>query len=250
MKRVLITGASSGIGRALAVEFGRRGHAVALAARRADALAETARLATEAGAPEAITLATDLSHAEKAQALWHDANAQMGPIDIVIANAGVGRNYRVHKLSYDDFEFLTRVNYTATVALMLEAAPAMVERGQGQLVGISSIAGFRGLPAASAYCGSKAALTHFLESARIDLRNKGVPVTVVSPGFVKTPMVDDHKGPLPFLVPVEKAARIVVKGILKKKRHIQFPWQLVLIARLGRMLPAALWDRLLSGRQL
>ena len=250
MKRVLITGASSGIGRALAIEYGRRGHAVALAARREEALAETARLATEAGAPEAVTLATDLSAAENAQKLWHNANEQLGDIDIVIANAGVGRNYRVHKLSYEDFDFLTRVNYTATVALMLEAAPAMVERGHGQLVGISSIAGFRGLPAASAYCGSKAALTHFLESARIDLRPKGVQVTVVSPGFVKTPMVEDHKGPLPFLVPVDKAARIVAKGISKKKRHIQFPWQLVLIARLGRLLPAPLWDRFMSGRQM
>jgi short-subunit dehydrogenase len=250
MKRTLITGASSGIGRALAVELGRQGHALALAARREDELTETARLAQEAGAPETEVLATDLSVAENAQALWHQANESLGPIDNIIANAGIGRNHPVHRLQWKDFDLLTRVNYTATVALMLEAIPDMVERGSGQIVGISSIAGFRGLPASSAYCGSKAALTHFMESARIDLRPKGVHVTVVSPGFVSTPMVEDHKGPLPFLMPVDKAARIIVKGMEKKKRHIAFPWQLVLIARFGRILPAAWWDKLMSGREM
>ncbi|HKP72327.1 MAG TPA: SDR family NAD(P)-dependent oxidoreductase, partial [Pyrinomonadaceae bacterium] len=222
---VLITGASSGIGEALAVEFGRRGASVGLLARREEVLREVARKVEAAGG-RAFVVAADVRDADETRAAVAKVSQQFGRVDVLVANAGVGE---ITKARDFDIEAVTRVLSVNVLGAMNSVAavlPEMLARGSGQIVGISSLAAYRGFPGSGAYCASKAALSTFFESLRVELRPVGVYVTTIHPGFVDTPMTRGRNQRMPYLVEPEEAARRMVRAVEARRRTYAFPWQL------------------------
>ncbi len=241
---ILLTGASSGIGAALAVELASQLSArIGLMARRLELLEEVATAVRAAGG-EALCLTCDVSDAEQVAAAVERTASEFGPITHAIANAGIGETMFVHKAEAGLIAQVMRVNYEGATNLFAAVLPAMLATGRGHLVGVSSIAGFRGLPGSANYSASKAALTTWLEAARVELKPRGVAVSTVHPGFVTTPMTEQIKFPMPFMVTAEKAAKIIVRGMLRQKREINFPWPMVTILRLFRAMPNWLYDGL------
>jgi short-subunit dehydrogenase len=241
-RTAFITGASSGIGRALALEIARHGVEVGLAARRGEdleALAEEIRGA--GGAARVYPL--DVTDAEAVQAVVGKADDELGGIDLMIANAGVARPRWSGKLEWEHCEPTIMINVAGTVATLTAIIPRMVSRKRGHLVAISSLAGYRGLPRFAVYCGSKAFLHKFMESLRVDLRATGVKVTDVRPGFVRTALNEGNNDKLPFLVEVEDAARIIWQGIAKEQPVVQFPKPLVAMLHSMVHWPPAVYDR-------
>jgi short-subunit dehydrogenase len=237
--RAIITGASSGIGAAMAREFSRRGYALALLARRAELLDQ---LASEL--PDTVAIPCDVTDS----AAVHEAVKRAGPIDVAIANAGVGVTGYASKI-IDQAELMMRVNYFGMLYLFGAVVPAMIERGAGRFAGIASIAGLRGLPSASGYSASKAAMQAFLESARVELAPLGVRVTTVNPGFIATPMTEKNTFRMPFLMQADAAARIIVDGIERGARIVEFPRPMSMAMRFARLLPSAVYDRVMRRRR-
>jgi short-subunit dehydrogenase len=242
-KVVLITGASSGIGRSLAVALGVRGASVGLLARRAESLQEVLH-EVEAAGGRALALPADVTNAVDVRAAADKLRAQFGTIDVLVANAGVGT-------LTDDFARLgEQVSETFEINLIGAAnsaaavLPEMIARGAGQLVAISSLASYRGLPKSGAYCASKAALNALFESLRLDLKNTGVSVTIIKPGFIKTPLTAGREAQMPFLLELDDATRRILRAIEARRTSYAFPWQLASIVRLGRLMPDALYDRI------
>src|SRR5438093_2913246 len=236
MKRAIVTGASSGIGAEMAREFSRRGYEVALVARRADLLDQLAK-----ELPNATPIACDVTDS----AAVHDAVARNGPFDVAVANAGVGVTAWAAK-SVADAELMMRVNYFGMLYLFDAVIPSMMERKSGHFAGIASLAGLRGLPTASGYSASKAAMQAFLDSARAELAHFGIRVTTVNPGFIATAMTDKFTFKPPLMMHVDKAAKIIVNGIERGARIVEFPWPTSIAVRLSRMLPAWMVDRVMS----
>ena len=239
MPRAIITGASSGIGAAMAREFSRRGYALALLARRAELLDQ---LAGEL--PDTVAIPCDVTDF----AAVHDAVKRAGPIDVAIANAGVGITGYASKI-IEEAEVMMRVNYFGMIYLFGAVVPAMIERGAGRFAGIASIAGLRGLPSASGYSASKAAMQAFLESARGELAPLGVRVTTVNPGFIATAMTEKNTFRMPFLMQADAAARIIVDGIERGARIVEFPRPMSMAMRFARLLPSAVYDRVMRNRR-
>ena len=240
---VLITGASSGIGRALALELGRRGARVGLFARRAELLIEAAEEIERTGG-KALSLPGDVRDAaalEKAAARMRE---HWGQIDLLVANSGVGVVAPASGLRAGDVADVISINTIGVVNSVAAVLPAMLERRSGHLVAISSLAAFRGLPKSAAYSASKAAVSTFFESLRVDLRGTGVDVTVIHPGFIKTPLTAGRKGKLLFLMELEDATRLIIRAIERRRRTYAFPWQLASLVRLLKFMPNALYDRL------
>ncbi|MGI8919212.1 MAG: SDR family NAD(P)-dependent oxidoreductase, partial [Pyrinomonadaceae bacterium] len=180
-KTVMITGASSGIGRGLAVELSKRGAKVGLIARRAEALAELVREIENANG-EAISLPADVMNAESLNTAATQLRAALGPIDVLIANAGVGATVDGADLKGSTVAGVINVNVLGAANSVEAVVPDMVKRGTGHLVVISSLAAYRGLPKSAAYCASKAAVSAFFESLRLDLKPRGIDVTIIHPG--------------------------------------------------------------------
>ncbi|HEX6284329.1 MAG TPA: SDR family NAD(P)-dependent oxidoreductase, partial [Pyrinomonadaceae bacterium] len=186
-KTVMITGASSGIGKGLALEIAARGGRVGLLARREDVLNEIVdQIRSRNGT--AIAIAADVRDPKAVRAAADRIRSELGPIDVMIANAGVGATKHASELDPDQVAEVININVLGAVNSVSAVVPEMVERGSGHLVAISSLAGYRGLAKSAAYCASKAALSSFFESLRIDLRHTGVTVTIIHPGFIKTPL--------------------------------------------------------------
>ncbi|HMC22457.1 MAG TPA: SDR family NAD(P)-dependent oxidoreductase [Thermoanaerobaculia bacterium] len=237
MQRAIITGASSGIGAAVAREMSRRGYALALIARRAELLDQLVR-----ELPNSIALPCDVTDS----AAVHEAVKRAGQCDVAIANAGVGMMGWAAK-SVADAEMMMRVNYFGMLYLFDAVIPSMIERRSGHFAGIASLAGLRGLPTASGYSASKAAIQAFLDSARAELARFGIRVTTVNPGFIATAMTDKFTFKPPLMMHVDKAAKIIVNGIERGGRIVEFPWPTSIAVRLSRMLPAWMVDRVMSG---
>jgi NAD(P)-dependent dehydrogenase (short-subunit alcohol dehydrogenase family) len=249
-RTVLITGASTGIGRALALEYAARGASVALAARREDLLRELATTIAERhgertgdGRPRAVVLPVDVRDPDAVAAMVRRAESELGSLDMVIANAGIGATGHASTLRWDQIADVLDINVRGAFATLLAAVPIMLHQQHGHLVGISSLAGRRGLPTSGAYSASKAALTTFLETLRIDLAPAGIKVTDVQPGFVDTPMTQKNAFPMPFMWPVEKAARVVADRLERAPATLAFPWQLASLLGVAKQMPAFVYDR-------
>jgi len=242
-KVVMITGASSGIGRALAVEIGRHGAKLGLIARRAEIIDEVVREVKAAGGT-AVALPADVQHAESISAAANKLRADLGPIDVLIANAGIGPTRDAANFSAAEVSDVINVNVIGASNSVAAVIPEMVERGSGQLVAISSLAAYRGLPRSAAYCASKAAVSAFFESLRLDLEPRGVDVTIIHPGFIKTPLTQGRDAQMPFLMELDDAVRKMVSAIEKRRKRYSFPWQLATIVRAGMLMPIWMYDRI------
>jgi short-subunit dehydrogenase len=241
--RAVITGASSGIGLELARELAKRGYALALLARRRELLDGLAR---ELGA-NAVAIPCDvLDSGSVKEAVRKGEESLGGTFDLAIANAGVSIHGHATKFNLAEAEQVFRVNVLGMLYLFDAVIPSMVEQRSGRFVGVASIAGLRGIPAAAAYSSSKAAMQSFLEASRVELAPYGVRVTIVNPGFVATDMTAKNKFKMPFLMTAERAARIIVRGLEKEKRVIEFPRPTSLMMRALRHLPDAVYDRVMK----
>jgi short-subunit dehydrogenase len=249
-KRIIITGASSGIGRAISLEYALRGARLVLAARRADALDVVVREARARGAV-AHAVALDVTDPKAPSRLLAAADEAFGGVDTVIMNAGIGYPAFAASLRAEQTGQVTRVNYLSAVAMISAVLPRMLAAKRGQIVAISSLAAFRGMPGSGAYSASKAALTVLMESLRTELRSSGVVVTTIFPGFVRTPMTDRNEFRMPFLLEPDVAARRIVAAIEKGRTDYRFPRRLSLLVRLSALAPNWLHDRVVSrGRRM
>ena len=242
-KVVLITGASSGIGRGLALDIAQRGATVGLVARRAEILGELVSEIESSGG-HAIALPGDVGDAVSMRSVAEQLQARFGRIDILIANAGVGTSTDGSQISGEEVARVINVNLVGAANSVAAVVPAMIERGQGHLVVISSLAAYRGLPKSAAYCASKAAVSAFFESLRLDLEPQGIHVTIIHPGFIKTPLTAGREASMPFLMELDAAVGKIVRAIEKRKKSYAFPWQLATIVRAGMVTPIWMYDRI------
>lgn len=239
-ERVVITGASSGIGAALARVYAKRGATLGLIARRQT---ELDALAGELGGTVA-TYAVDVRNGPVLARTARDFVGRFGVPDVVIANAGVSAGNLTHL--DDDIEtcqWIFDVNVMGMVKTFQPYLSAMLEARRGTLVGIASVAGIRGLPGAGAYSASKAAATTYLESLRVELRGSGVSVVTIAPGYIATAMTAKNPYRMPFLLPADEAALRFVKAIDARVAYTVIPWQMAIVAKLLRILPRPLFDR-------
>ena len=240
---VVITGASSGLGLALAHHYLERGATVAAIARRAELL----QALSEQFPGQVEVYALDVCDAVSLQTVAQDFIARHGVPDIVIANAGVSIGTLTrHAEDNDVFQHVMDINVLGAVKTFQPFVEAMRAAGHGRLVGIASVAGFRGLPGAGAYSASKAALISYLESLRIEMRNSGVKVVTVCPGYIRTPMTDINPYPMPFLLEADEAARRIAHVIEQGESFAVVPWQMAIVGRVLKLLPNWLYDTLFA----
>jgi short-subunit dehydrogenase len=235
-KVAVVTGASSGLGWALAEALTAGGCKVGLVARREGPMIELAGRIRAAGGIVAVAVG-DVGHRDQVEAAVAAVRDQLGPIDLMIANAGVGAPTLLDPVNVEMVETTFRVNTLGVVYCFAAVMPEMLRRKTGHLVAISSLAGYRGLPGESAYCASKAAVNVYLDGLRIHLRGTGVSVTTVCPGFVKTPMTEKNTFPMPGLMDAPTAARRIVGAIRSGRKVYNFPWRVHLMVKLSRWLP-------------
>ncbi|HTZ00617.1 MAG TPA: SDR family oxidoreductase [Rhodocyclaceae bacterium] len=241
LRAVFITGASSGIGAALARHYAGHGAGIGLAARRGEELRSLA-----AGLPgEHQLYPLDVTDAGALAAAAADFMAKAGPPDLVIANAGISVGTMTQEA--EDLAAVERVLQVNVLGIANTFQPfiaPMLVRGRGTLAGIASVAGIRGLPGAGAYSASKAAAITYLESLRVELRGSGVKVVTVAPGYIETPMTAKNPYPMPFILPVDEAARRIARVIDAGRSYAVVPWQMAVVAKLLRLLPNGLYDAL------
>lgn len=247
IRTALVTGASSGIGAALSRLLARQGITVALVARREDAL-RTVAAEIEAAGGAASVHPVDVADPEATVAAVQAADDALGGLDLVVANAGVGKGLWSGKLTWADCADVLAVNVTGATATLCAVLPRMVARRRGHLVGVSSIAAYRGLPKFAAYSASKAYLGTFLEALRVDLRGTGVSVTDVRPGYVRTAMTSDNES-MAFAITAEDAAERIAKAIRSRRGQVTFPLPMAAGAHLMASLPNPLFDRMMGRRK-
>jgi short-subunit dehydrogenase len=244
-RTVFITGASSGIGRALAAELARRGHDLFLTARRLDALEEVqSELASTAPGIRVEVRRLDVTDDADVERALAEAAEKLGRLDVVVANAGLGNSGLVGKGSMERGRAIIETNLIGAIATV-DAAVALMRRqeGGGQIVGIGSVAGIRGLPGSGSYSASKAGLATFLEAVRAETHGEPIAVTTLAPGFIDTP-INETLESRPFLIDVEKGARIMADLIERRVRYStvpRMPW--TLLAPLLRVLPTSVLAR-------
>ncbi|MDE1901972.1 MAG: SDR family NAD(P)-dependent oxidoreductase [Alphaproteobacteria bacterium] len=237
---ILITGASSGIGAALAVEYAAPGICLSLHGRDVARLESTAEQARRRGAVVAlhngdVTDAADM-------AAWIAARDAVRPLDLVIANAGISGGTSRQPETAAQVAAIFAVNVGGAINTIQPALDIMKKRGRGQIALVSSLAGFRGFAGAPAYCASKAAIRVYGEGLRADMAPHGIAVNVICPGFVKTPMTDVNPFPMPFIMPADRAARIIRRGLEQNRARIAFPFAMYVCARILAAMPQAVMD--------
>ncbi len=237
---VWITGASSGIGRASALEFARRGYRVAATARRTD---ELNTLVEEASGHlgDVTAFPGDITDADGIAAVVARIEDELGPIGTALLNAGSYTPTTALTFTAEAMRATLDLNVVGASRCLEPLLPRMIERGAGRIFVVASVAGYRGLPRAASYGASKAALINMAEALHCELKPLGVHVGVVNPGFVKTPLTDRNDHPMPFLMPVEQAAERLVDGVLGRGFEVRFPFVFTTLMKMVRCLPYALY---------
>jgi len=242
---VFVTGASSGIGAALARRYAAQGARLGVFGRRADALGALA--ASLAPLPVAV-YPGDVRDEGALRAAAADFTTRHGAADLVIANAGISRGTLTEHVEDNAvFRAILDVNVVGMLHTFQPFLPGMRAARKGKLVGIASVAGFRGLPGAGAYSASKAAAISYLESLRVELVGSGVQVITICPGYVATPMTAGNPYRMPFLLSAERAAILIAQAIASGRRLTILPWQMRLLGRVFSILPRPIYDRVLAG---
>ena len=232
--RIWVTGASSGIGAALARELADRGASVAISARNLEKLRQVS-------GNRMLVVPVDLTDRAATVAAGDTVRAALGGLDVAVLNAGTWSRFRVEHWDSQAFADHVQINLMGTVHSLEAVVPTMLAEGRGRIVGTASVAGYRGLPGSEAYGATKAALLNLLESLRGSLGPRGVVVQTVAPGFVRTPMTDRNTFPMPFLMSPEDAARAIADGITRDKAEIVFPLPMMLFMKAARLVPVRAW---------
>jgi len=243
-----ITGASSGIGQALALRYYRAGYRLALVARREAELRQWAE-GERLEASRVAVYGADVRDIASITGAGRACIEAQGLPDVVIANAGI--SIGIDTALFEDIEMMRTVYETNNIGMAATFQPfvtPMRTRGSGTLVGIASVAGIRGLPGHGAYCSSKAAVISYCESLRGELRDRNVKVVTIAPGYVATPLTQKNRYSMPFLMQAEDFADSAFRAIVRGRRYRVIPWQMAVVARLLRALPNALFDLVLVGR--
>ncbi len=245
--KVFITGASSGIGEALAHEYAKRhknsNAIIGLASRRSEHLQKLQQSLENNYNIQCAVYPLDVRDHRALAAAAADFMQKHGAPDVVIANAGVSSGTLTEQQQdIAAFQAVMDINVLGLVHTFQPFISAMRDAGKGQLVGIASVAGVRGLPGASAYSASKAAAIAYLESLRVEMLHHNITVTTIAPGYIRTPMTDINTYRMPFLMDADIAAHKFVNAIENKRRFIVIPWQMGWVARLMRFIPPVLWD--------
>ena len=240
---VFLTGASSGIGEALARLYAARGATLGLLARRAEMMQRLG----EGLATRCEIYPADVRDADAVKAAAGDFIAKHGAPDIVVGNAGVSYGTVTgHESDLPAFRETLDINVMGLVNTFQPFVEPMRARGRGSLVGIASVAGFRGLPGSGAYCASKSAAIAYLESLRLELRGSGLKVTTLCPGFIATPMTARNRYPMPFIIEADDAARRFARAIDAGKSYAVIPWQMAIVGRILKILPDFVYDRMMA----
>ena len=230
----------------MAVALAKKGAALGLLARRKELLDKLKKDCEKVGGTARV-FACDVTIEDAVQAAVDDFIHEFEHIDILIANAGIGGNNKeTRALQPIAVKKVIDINLLGAVNSAHAVLPKMLKRGQGHLVAISSLAGFRGLPKSAAYSASKAGMTAFFESVRLDVKHLGIDVTIIQPGFIRTPLTAGRENKMPFLMNLDDAIPLFIRAIEKKKKFAAFPWQLATIVRAGKFMPAWLYDRIAS----
>jgi len=246
-KTVLITGASSGIGRELARQLTEKNCRLVLIARREERLQEL--LKTLPGKSEHVYFICDVANQEQVTAVCRKLHEDGITIDIMVLNAGVSRYFLVKDFSVEDSRYTFAVNFFGVLYFIEQLLPAMLQRNAGTIAVVSSLTGYRGMPKAASYAASKAALSNFIESLRIDLWKTGIKCVLISPGFVKSEMTGDSSSPKPFFMDTDKAVQRIIRGLENEKTEIHFPRRLSWLAKFSRLFPDKFYARLMYNKR-
>jgi short-subunit dehydrogenase len=232
----VITGASTGIGKAVALALAARGAKVGLIARRDDLLQE---LAAEIRATNgtAVGVAADVTDRQAVLAAVAKLRDQLGPIDLMFANAGIGEHTGAYEMNVPAVEATMKVNFLGVVYAFESVLADMIQRNRGHLVAVSSMASLKGLPTSAAYSASKAAVNNYCEGLRIELHGTGIAVTSILPGFIATPMTAKYPRKMPWLMTAEEAARRILTALHRKPAVYAFPWQMRVLLNVARWAP-------------
>jgi short-subunit dehydrogenase len=236
-RRIWLVGASSGIGAALAQELNRRGANVAITARNVEHLDRVASGAM-------VVVPADVTNRAAVAVAARDVERALGGLDVVIWCAGYWKQADAADWDAEEFAWHVEVNLLGLNNLLAAALPPMVRRGSGHIVGVASVAGYRGLPGAEAYGATKAAQINLLEALRASLARRGIRIITVCPGFVRTPMTAANTFRMPFVIEADQAARAIADGLERGRQEIVFPWPMAVAMKLARMLPVRLWTAL------
>ncbi len=239
-KVIWITGASSGIGEAIARRLSRIPCRIALTARRGELLDKLSQELSQLGA-EVRGFPGDVCEQSEMHRVCSAIEEMWGGVHLLIANAGTHSPERADEFDSAECLKLMKINYGGVLHCIEAVLPGMLKRRTGHIVGVSSVAGYRGLPFSGAYVASKAAVTHFLESLRFELEPKGIDVTVVSPGFVRTPLTDQNDFPMPCLIEAGEAAEEIFRGVARRRKEVHFPARFTWMMKFLRIIPYPLY---------
>tara|TARA_B100000902_G_C27159416_1_gene837940 strand:+ start:270 stop:1040 length:771 start_codon:yes stop_codon:yes gene_type:complete len=240
-KVAIVTGASSGIGKEMALKLAQQGYQVGVIARR-EALLKEVVTKIDASGGKGCFAVCDMADRKSVVAAIRSIESMLGPTDLLIANAGIADSVSINRFNIDSVERLFQVNVLGLVYCIEAVLPAMKQRRSGQIVGISSLASWLAFPGSWAYSASKAAVNKILLGVRRESRRYGIHVTTICPGFVKTPMTDDIGHKMPLVLDADKAADLMLNAIEQKKKFYAYPWLLFVLVQLSRIIPEFIYS--------